>query len=203
VLNPGKVAYEYIVEGKRKKYFNLFTFFVMITAVSTFVESKELDIKETIFKENNEYGYILNYYSKVLMLVTIPLLAFFTWCINYKKPALKFSEYTVFAMILLSATSIINILAKAANYFITAVFKKYGSFDENLWYPIFLIVFIAYANYVFHTKIKKQSLVKSVLTGTSFCLLQTGIVIFVVWAVIRDFNSLGLLNMYGITISRH
>jgi hypothetical protein len=123
--------------------------------------------------------------------------------INYKKNVLKFSEYTVFAMILLSATSIINIAAKAINYFITAVFKKYGSIDENLWYAIFLIVFVAYANYVFHTKMKKQSLVKSVLTGTSFLLVQIAIVIFVVWSVIRDFNSLGFLTMYGITISRH
>lgn len=202
ILNPGNVAYEYIAEGKRKKYFNLFTFFVFITAIAAFAENKELAIKETVFHDNNEYGHLFNIYSKLLLLVTIPLVAFIIWLLHDKKNGFRYSEYTVFAMVLMSVKSMFDIVANTINYFLTAFFKIYGGVHENLFYAAFLIAFIAYANYGFHQKLKKSSWLRSILTGIGFCVVQVAITMFIVWAVIRDFNGLGVFSMYGIYFSK-
>ncbi|WP_462249087.1 DUF3667 domain-containing protein [Ferruginibacter sp.] len=201
LLNPGQVAYEYIVEGKRKKYYNLFTFFVVATAIAAFIESKELAIKETIFHENNEYGHIFNIYSKLLSFVTIPLLGFVIWVFNYSKKSLRYSEYTVLAMIMMSVKSLFDIVVLSINYFITAVFKVYTDLDENLLYAFLLILFFAYTNYNFHKKINPNPWLSSILTGIGFCIIQIAIAMFVIWAVLRNFNGLGIFNMYGIRIS--
>jgi Protein of unknown function (DUF3667) len=201
ILNPGNVAYEYIAEGKRKKYFNLFTFFVFITAIAAFVESKELAIKESIFHDNNEYGHAFNIYSKILLLIIIPLVGFVIWLLHDKKNGFRYSEYTVFAMVLVSIKSMFDIVANTINYFLTAAFKVYGSVHENLFYAFFLIAFIAYANYGFHKKIKKSSWWQSILTGLGFVLVQIAIAMFIVWAIFRDFNGLGIFSMYGIRFS--
>jgi hypothetical protein len=200
LTNPGKVAYEYIVECKRKKYFNLFTFFVMITAVAAFFGSKDLAIKESVFHDNNEYGQIFNLYSKLLTLANIPVLALFLWLINFNKKGLRYSEYTVFAMILLSVTSIIDIAGSCINIFITKVFKLYFILDENILYAVFLILFIGYANFSFHKKMYKAPWLKSLLSGLAFSVVQAFIAIFTIWAFIRNFNGLGNFSIYGISI---
>lgn len=201
VLNPGELAYEYIVEGKRKKYFNLFTFFVLVSALSAFVGSKELSIKEELFQANNYYGQIFNIYSKILSLVTIPVVAFFIWAIHSRKSKFFYSEYMVFAMILATLQAITDIVTRAINYCMALGFKKFGSTDDSLFYAIFMIVFIAYANYGFHKKVINGPVWQSLLTGITVMLVQVGIAIFMVWAYIRNFNGLGVFRVFGITIS--
>jgi Protein of unknown function (DUF3667) len=199
VTDPGKVAYEYIVECKRKKYFNLFTFFLMITALSAFFASKDLAIKQAVFHDNNEYGQLFNVYSKLLTLATIPVLAFFLWLINIHKNRLRYSEYTVFAMILLSVSSIIDIAVNGINIFLTKVFKLYFTVDGNIFYALFIIAFIAYANFSFHKKLYKTPWLRSLLSGLAFCLVQVFIAMFIIWAFLRNFNGLGIFSMYGIS----
>ena len=200
-IDPGKVAYEYIVEEKRKKYFNLFTFFVLITAVAAFVENKDLALQESVFHNNNEYGYLFNIYSKGLLIITIPILAAFLWLINHRKNGLMFSEYTVFAMVLMSVKSMVDIIVKSLNYLGTAFFSRQGDLDNNIGYAIFLIAIMSYANYSFHKNLRQGSIPKSLLTGICFCAIQAGISIFIVWAVLNDFKGVGIFDMYGIRFS--
>lgn len=202
IINPGNVAYEYITECKRKKYFNLFTFFVFITAIAAFAEHKELAVKEAVFHDNNEYGQVFNIYSKLLLLITIPMVAFIIWLLHDKKNGFRFSEYTVFAMVLLSVKSMFDIVGNTINYILTAYFKIYGTVHEHPFYAIFLIAFIAYANYGFHKKIKKSSWWQSILAGTGFCVVEVLINMFIVWAVLRHFHGLGIFSMYGIYFSK-
>jgi hypothetical protein len=170
---------------------------VMITAAAAFFESKDLSIKQAIFKDDNEYGQVFNLYSKLLTLINIPVLAFFLWLINFYKKGLRYSEYTVFAMILLSVTSIIDIAGSCINIFITKVFKSYFIIDENIFYLLFLILFIAYANFSFHKNMYKSPWVRSLLSGMAFCLVQVFIAVFIIWAFLRNFNGLGIFSMYG------
>lgn len=201
LINPGRVAYEYITEGKRKKYFNLFTFFVIITAVAAFVENKDIAVKEVFFKVGNEYGQVFNVYSKVLTLLTIPLLAFVLWLINRTKDSLRYSEYTVFAMILMSVKSIIDIIARLVNLVFTGVFKLYTAVDENIFYAVFLMLFMGYASYNFHKRKIKNPWFRSLLSGFAFCIIQAALIIFIVWAILRNFNGLGIFSIYGISNS--
>ena len=199
VLNPGKVAYEFIIEGRRKKYYNPFAFFVVITAIAAFIQNKDLAIKEAVFHDNNEYGHVFNVYSKVLSLIAIPLIAFIIWLLHFKKPRLRYSEYTVFAMMLMALKSIVDIFTSSISYFSTALFKKYFVADDNLLYAALVIAYIAYANYEFHKKMKKSSLLQSALTGIGFIIVQVAIAMFVVWAILRDFHGLGIFSMFGIS----
>ncbi len=201
IIHPGKVAYEYIEEGKRKKYFNLFTFFLLVTALATFVESKELDLKESIFHENNEYGFAFNLYSKALTLITIPLLAFFIWLIHYPKRKLFFSEYCVFAMLLMTLLRLVEIVAKSINYFWVLVSKHYLDVDGSLLFAIFLVAYIAYANYQFHRSFAGSNGLQSLLTGIAFVIVQVGLNMFIVFAIFNKFHSLGVFQMFGIRFS--
>jgi Protein of unknown function (DUF3667) len=199
--SPGKVAYEYIVEGKRKKYFNPFNFFLIITAVAAFMESRQLAIEEKIFHANNEYGLLFNVYNKAMSLATIPVIALMIWLVHYKKPRLRYSEYTVFTMMLFSISSIIQVIVKAVNYCTVYFFHMYRGLDEYILYPILLAVIIAFADYHFHKQLKRGSWLQSILVGLLFCLVLLGIEVFVVWAFLRHFDGLGIFTLYGIRIS--
>jgi Protein of unknown function (DUF3667) len=201
LLYPGSVAYEYIEKGKRKKYFNLFTFFLIITAIAAFIESKELALKEQVFHENNEYGYLFNVYSKALTFITIPLLAFFIWLIHAAKRKLLLSEYTVFAMVLMTLRSIAEILTKTVNYFRVLITKSYTELDGSLFFAGFLVLYIAYANYQFHKELKGSNWLLSLLTGFVFIAVNIGLYMFIVFAVINKFKGLGIFSMYGIRLS--
>lgn len=197
VQDPGQVAYEYIVECRRKKYFNLFTFFLIITAIAAFLGSKDLAITESVFHDNNEYGQMFNVYSKLLSLATIPVLAFMLWLINYGKPGLRYSEYTVFAMILMSVLSVLDIISSCVNIFFTVLFKQYVTTGNHLAFALVTILLMAYANYGFHKRMYNKPWLRSLLSGVAVCLVQVAVSVFVIWAVLRNFNGLGNFSMYG------
>lgn len=201
VVSSGIVAYEYIVEGKRKKYFNPFTFFALIIAIYAFVENRELSIKEKIFQVNNEYGHVFNFLSKAYLLISIPLLAFFIWLLHYKKSKLLYSEYTVLSMIIISQLSIFNILVKIGNYGLVLFFHSSKGLDENIFYPILMVLIIAITIFQFHKKLYKQNLAKSLICGASYIAIEISLSMLTIWAVLRHFNGLGILYMYGINIS--
>ncbi len=202
IINPATVAYEYIIECKRKKYFNIFTFFLIISAISIFISSKEIELKENMFKIDDEFGYFLNKYSKFLQFLIIPLMAFMLWLINYKKNSVKYIEYLVFSIILVSIDNIINIFVNIINYIISRLIDKDFNLDEKIGYPIFLILFYSFICYQFHKKIQKTNIFKGLLSGFWIVLLQILIIIFIIWAIVRQFHGLGILNLYGISISK-
>jgi len=197
--NPGKVAYEYIVECRRKKYFNPFTFFLILTAIAAFLGNKELTLNEAVFHDDNEYGRLFNLYSKVLSLATIPVLAFMLWVTNYHKNGLRYSEYTVFAMILLSVLSVLDIFTSSINIFLLLAFKINFSAGNHRVIALVIIILMAYANYNFHKKMFKNPWFRSLLSGVLVCVVQVAISIFVIWAVLRNFDGLGNFTMYGIS----
>ncbi|MEP6583851.1 MAG: DUF3667 domain-containing protein [Ginsengibacter sp.] len=200
ILNPGKLSWEYIAERKRKKYFNPFTFFILINAINAFVEGGDLNLKENLFHFNNEYGHIFNVYSKVLSLVIIPVFAFIIWLIHLKKPRLLFSEYTVFAMIIVSLYSVVETFVHVINYLGTSLRHSSVSVEDNILYPILFAIYVAYANYSFHKKMNKNSWPKSILAGIFFFAVQFAVQLFVIWSI-RGFNGLGHFGIFGIQIS--
>ena len=106
-VRPGVVAREYI-EGKRKKYFNPFTFFLLLMALyvfaHTFVRSNETSIDKSIpasiteIKDPNLKETMLIRYQRgmeareftakngnILAMFAIPLFAFYFWLIFYRR----------------------------------------------------------------------------------------------------------------------
>lgn len=200
IIDPGGVAREYIIEKKRKSYFNPFTFFLLSTAMAAFVEGMDLHLKEELFKDNNEYGHVFNVYSKILFLAVIPFFAFITWLIHLKKPRLRYSEYTVYAMMIISLYNIIELFIHAINYCFTALLKSRVELGENLVFVILFAVYIAYADISFHMHFQKKSWVKGIASGFGYFLVETGVGIFVIYAFINGFRGLGHVDFFGIRI---
>jgi hypothetical protein len=129
-LYPGKVAREFNA-GKRKKYFNPFTFLLIAIAIQVFVVRKsefyvyfgktmeELVVKiqegspkksqasmeemQKSMKETNVHLSVVEEYSKLLTFLFIPAAAFLTW-LFFRKSGHNYAENLVFN-VLISAQS--------------------------------------------------------------------------------------------------
>ncbi len=201
LINPGLVAYEYIVEFKRKKYFNLFTFFVLITAVSAFIENKDLLLKEELFRINNIYGMRLIFYNKLLSAIIIPVVAFCIWVIHLPKRKQMYSEYTVFAMLLMSLKAILDISANLFDYAGTFFSHRNIDISESAGYAVVLLLVISIASFGFHRKLKNGSWWQSLLCGISFIIIQYLAQLLIVVVVINKLKGIGIFQMYGFEIS--
>ncbi|MGI8951314.1 MAG: DUF3667 domain-containing protein [Chitinophagaceae bacterium] len=95
---PGKIAREYI-EGKRKKYFNPFSFLVLMVAVALFflTQFETLGIKyENVNASNKEILHLSFKYFNLLVFIRCPINAFLLW-IFFKKSKINYAEYFVLA----------------------------------------------------------------------------------------------------------
>ncbi|MEO8116280.1 MAG: DUF3667 domain-containing protein [Bacteroidota bacterium] len=200
IIDPGGVAREYIIEKKRKSYFNPFTFFLLSTAIAGFVEGMDLNLKDKLFNDNNEYGHIFNVYSKILFLAVIPIFAFFTWLLHLKKPRLRYSEYTVYAMFIICLYNILELFIHTINYCFTALLKSRVEIGDNLVFVILFTLYIAYADTHFHMNIQKKSWTKGIISGIVFFLVEMAVGIFVIYGIINEFKGLGNLEFFGIHI---
>ncbi|MEO7523843.1 MAG: DUF3667 domain-containing protein [Ferruginibacter sp.] len=201
ITGPGNVAYEYIVEGKRQRYYNPFTFFLLVTAINAFVESSLLTLKENIFHDNNEYARLFNAYNKAMLLLIIPCIAFAFFALHHKKSRGRYSEYTVFAMMLFSMKTTIDIIVNAFNLMLVYFFHIYRGLDDYVLYIVLIAFLVAVADRQFHIRFYKTTWLKSIIAALLFCIIIAGINIFIVWAFLRHFDGLGYFMLYGVKIS--
>ncbi|MEP6468001.1 MAG: hypothetical protein ABJB05_16945 [Parafilimonas sp.] len=201
IIGSGKVAYEYIVEGKRQRYYNPFTFFLLVTAINAFIESSLLTLKQNIFHDNNEYARLFNVYNKAMLLIIIPCIALAFFALHHKKSRLRYSEYTVFAMMLFSLKTTIDIFVNSINYILAYFFRIYRGIDDYTLYILTVAFLVAYADRQFHKQLYASPLLKSITAGLFFCLIIVGINMFIVWAFLRQFDGLGVFSIYGFRIS--
>jgi hypothetical protein len=198
IINPGKVAREYIVEGKRKKYFNPFTFFLLISGFCIFIQNKTLNLKEDLFKLDNEYGRIFLDYFKLFSVFEILILAIICIILFSRKPRYIYGEYIVFIMILFSSIQIFDSIFAIINYFSTKLMQRDISIDDNIFYPILLCILSMYYSYQFHKESANNTKIQVAAFGLLIPILNVLLVMFVIWSVLRDFHGLGIFNVYGL-----
>jgi hypothetical protein len=94
---PGKVAREY-VDGKRKKYFNPFTFVMLIVGFASVVliSSGFTSFSKNAAMPNNPISPFLDKHINLLILVNIPLLALFNRLL-FRRTNTNYSENLVLA----------------------------------------------------------------------------------------------------------
>lgn len=201
IIHPGKVAADYIVHGKRKNHFNIFTFFVLITTIAAFVERQDLSLKEELFHFDNDFGFQMNIYSKLLYLVEIPILAFLLWIIYRKITKLYYSEYTVFAMLILSVSAIYLIVIKLLNLVLTKLSGQNIAIDDHWFYAVLLVLIGTYITYDFHKNIGLKKTWSPIPGGLIFLVVHASVSIFIVWSLFRNFSGLGIFDLFGIRIS--
>jgi len=114
LLRPGLVAREFI-EGKRKKYFNPFTFFLLLMALFVFVGTfvshdnakqtipvgitkiKDPKVRETTIIQYQRAMAAKDFFTKrgnLVAMFAIPFFALFYWLIYYRRPY-NYSEHLV------------------------------------------------------------------------------------------------------------
>lgn len=200
--NPGLVAYEYIDLGKRKKYFNLFTFFLIVLGFSALFENKVWHLREDMFQLKNYYGYYFNLYKKMMILFMVPFNAFCIWLIYFKTKKYLFSEYLVFVIILMTVKSFIDIGLFVITFLIIKITGKNVELDSNLMYPFILILIMCWVVYHFHKGAGIRDKARSIASGFSFVAVEVLIVLFIVWAFFQRFHGLGIFDMFGVRISQ-
>jgi len=118
---PGTVAREYILEGKRKKYFSPFQYILIIGAVATFIMTsthimdnimKESGISSLYREEDKALLYRMNYYQtkyfNIILLLQLPFYALSVFWI-YKKYRYNFAECLTLQCFLSAQTTIFSL----------------------------------------------------------------------------------------------
>lgn len=72
--SPGRVIQDYI-DGKRKKYFNPYTFFIVSGAILIFLSGKVFKYEDALYDYRNEFGQAANQYYTIILLCCMPLMA--------------------------------------------------------------------------------------------------------------------------------
>ncbi|HYF30695.1 MAG TPA: DUF3667 domain-containing protein [Chitinophagaceae bacterium] len=76
IFRPGHIAREY-VEGKRKRYFNPFSYLLIVVAVSTFLIST-FNLM-TVAGRRDPISLFLNKHANLVIFLNVPIGAFFSW----------------------------------------------------------------------------------------------------------------------------
>jgi hypothetical protein len=158
-LRPGKVAREFNA-GKRKKYFSPVTFLLITTALSLFLSrqtnfydafvisaQKAVQQLENMSPDKNEYKRSSEKFeefriktpkilenTKVLTMLLIPVIAFFTW-LFFKKSGFNYAENVIFNILVLGQVYVFFII------FCIPIFLIYP--------PSILIVFYSFFTWSF------------------------------------------------------
>ena len=157
VLRPGIVAKEYVA-GKRKKYFNPFSYLVLTVAVSAFLTNYfhllDIDLQRT-----TPANALVTKNINLIFLVAVPITSFFSWLL-FRRSGYNYAEnltqhafmggFRVFFFILL--------------YTPLVVFFRQYYFSVLSIYLMAWIAFLAWANIQFYGGNKFLSVLKTVLS---------------------------------------
>lgn len=129
IIRPGTVLKEYIIEGKRKKYFNPFTFLIIVLGFSVFMNSvfhplqknsyftaervqaeksvKKQKLLQTFNEKQQKINAFVEKRSNIVTFVIAPIMAFAFWLV-FKGKHLNFAEHLVSYLILTSMLSLFS-----------------------------------------------------------------------------------------------
>lgn len=161
-MHPGKVVSEY-VDGKRKKYFNPFTFFLLCLGFFVFMNNLVKPIGElpkvdptilariptqqgkemyiTTVKRSANVSIITQKHSNILALLSLPLTSFFFW-IFFRKKQRNYTEFMVAIVFLGSFSNLLFSLTITPLMSITRVHH------QPLFWTILSIGIILQAAYI-------------------------------------------------------
>lgn len=161
IFRPGHVARDFI-EGKRKKYFNPFSFLVIVTGIlvlassnlkffGSVMEKSEAQTRMDVEKMSKEkagfhrrsvaFGDFINNHSNLLPFFSTPFIAFFFWLL-YKKRKLYYAEHLASMAFFNGFIMIVTALVFGPLIFFT---KNYGL--HKLWLPLMFFFHIAYFSF--------------------------------------------------------
>jgi hypothetical protein len=193
LLKPGIVAKEYI-EGKRKKYFNPLSFFVITSALHAYFVTKTgyFSASESsgtssgrkmpswiadALRYSNEHGRLLQF------LLIIPLLALLTW-IFFRKPRRNLAELSVLFAFIVGESNVLRILVFIPVFLL---FPELGR--TNVYtFEVVLLVYITVALKQFYNQNIIVTAIKSLLIMVFMIVFYWVLTIFIALAMQSIFH---------------
>ena len=175
---PGIVAKEY-VEGKRKKYFNPFTFLLIVIGISSLFFYKFQLIK-TCNQNINPVTHWINSHYNLFIYITIPIICFFNW-LFFKK-----SKYNYFEnLVLVVYTSAIRSIF--LSFVIAPIILIIHHYYPNVcnansyvfyFYTLLSVIYFSWSTIVFHNQKTVWGFIKGI-----FVILTINFIVGIVIAI--------------------
>jgi hypothetical protein len=193
---PGQLAQDFVVNGKRKRYFSPFVYFLVILTLHGLLQKILLNKLESIYHWNDVYAANMIVFKKFFTLFTVLIWALLIKAIYPR--SWRLAEYVVVAMIFVSGIESIETLLDLFSYAWISAGFSYFPLNNS----ITLLVYTIYFGWAFRCFFKPQQkhFIQHVLGGLSAPMaLLLSLVCFVL--IQTQFRGLGILNFYGIAIS--
>ncbi|MEO7990558.1 MAG: DUF3667 domain-containing protein [Chryseolinea sp.] len=187
ILRPGFVAKEYI-DGKRKKYFNPFSFLVIASAIYALVVMKSGYFEamggggngvrsfgrmpEQFAMYMRESMEIFIHHGKIISLVlVVPLMTFLSW-IFFKKPRYNFAENLVLQSLMMGQINLFMVIIFIPLYLIFG----HARLNNNIFQITFLVYMIVAFKQFFDNNIF-IIIIKTIIIHVMFILLYWSLLI--------------------------
>lgn len=201
LVKPGIVALD-LVQGKRKRYFNLFQYLILVGGIITFLMAKshfyenvlannvsaaniEVSTKQAAFQKD-VLGFMQKY-NNLLMLSLIPVFAFFGWLFTGRKKYNYAENIVLFAAIIAQSTTIGIATALAAFFLKPGTWLSVYIFISFL---IGLLCFIIGMRQFYKLRVLKSILLSVLVYG---CTYLVQIIIMIITTIVYLASS-GLLK---------
>ncbi len=180
LYKPGIVAREYVA-GKRKRYFNPFSFMIIVTAISSYFAYKThyfAAVSQTQQMQNsgNTQGNYVLYMQEALKLIEkggkithllmVPVLALLMW-LFFRKSNYNYAENLTLTILLFTESMVIFSLIFIPHFYF---FPAYAIINNNIFQVLFLI-YLAIGAKQFYGQSWGKSILKIILIQVIFILV--------------------------------
>ena len=197
LFRPGTLALQY-VQGKRKSYFNIFQYLVLVVGISVFIMSKTHfmeNIAETInpgiSKESarvqavqSKWMSVLQQYMNLFLFALIPVFSFFSW-LFFKSKKYNYAENLVLQAATQAQINTYSIFLTLPLVFLTG--KAYQGLVFFLSIVVMLSCFAA-ANRQFFKVSMIQAFFKGLLIYICTNIVQVMIIMVVVFVLVLQYK---------------
>ncbi len=203
IIKPGIVAREYI-EGKRKKYFNPLSFFLLVAGIVVFMtgffyrpdtsRSKQIETAAqriqdptkkqqllSVAKRIKQVGVVTGKYSNVINMIAIPFLTLLFWV--FFRRQYNFVESLVANMYFIGLTMIVYALLIVT---LQNLFPEYGRY----FLAAFFVFEIAYRGFAYYQFINKKGL-RNIFKSYGVSFLISAVWVLMTYSLISAYVSSG------------
>lgn len=169
VTRPGTIALD-MVEGRRKRYFNLFQYLVIIVGIGTFVMNKTHLMEQTMQSMNNMTGtkvtgqmaimqqqmvVALQKYFNLVQFFLIPVYALFSW-LFLRRGNYNYAENLVLGSVISAQMSTLSVVNMLLFYFIQSA-------NTMVWFGLAALLILIGCFTVTFRQFYKISFIKALL----------------------------------------
>ncbi len=142
LINPGRVVREYIA-GKRKKYFNPFTFFILATAVLIFITEKIFNYEDKLFQIRNEFGQYISKHYNIIIFCSLPFLAVILKAVFFKLKY-NFAEWVSFLVFSFGFINAVQICIHSFYFIFIEYHYRLEGYVKLGSYILFTVILISF-----------------------------------------------------------